>query len=446
MLICCLVVLAGIGIFVPGYMKAGENAQARKKLETTLSSVPGARSAARGLNDQVYARFTENGNLANQDLKVVLEKAAQTSARPLICSDPREEVFPDLRSGNPIIYYRNFSNNYLKVVEDYLVQMNAADRPSEHEEEKVRLDYQKNIVGEKNTRSIAPGGGGMMDMGMDMGMGMAMPGRTRVAEDSPAQKLVNELRRQRSESITVYANKDCFAAYNYWETQPNLEKPIMLMDMWFTQLAAWIQQDVVNAVKLMNGESQRVADSPLKRLIEVSFNGAEVDSGKGGASSRRADTGVVAPRRAGSMNSLPDYVIGAQGAEADVSMAAGIMTYPWTKRVGDDLIDVVHLEIAAIIESTAVNDFINALQTGRLRPDQDPVQQSQITVLQMTLDPIDPEAEKNAGYYYGPGSLVTLRMICEYTLFKSGYSDIMPADVKALFEPVQAGGPGMMKR
>ena len=57
---------------------------------------------------------------------------------------------------------------------------------------------------------------------------------------------------------------------------------------------------------------------------------------------------------------------------------------------------------------------------------------NQITVLQLECEPLDLDAEKQAGYYYGSASLTSLRLVCDYFFFKNGYEDKKPAVVKKI--------------
>ena len=105
-----------------------------------------------------------------------------------------------------------------------------------------------------------------------------------------------------------------------------------------------------------------------------------------------------------------------------------------TERASDELIDVVHFELAVIVDTVAVIDFINALQSLKHdREDPDRHKRNQISILEYVLEPVDVEQEIATGYHYGPASLGVMRIVCEYFFFKSGYEKYQPEPVKSLF-------------
>jgi hypothetical protein len=127
----------------------------------------------------------------------------------------------------------------------------------------------------------------------------------------------------------------------------------------------------------------------------------------------------------------------------------GQITPPWTHRVSDSLVDVVHFETAVVIDTERINDFINVLQSEKTTPvvlsdgkTGTKNWRNQITVLLISVDPIQVDSEKAAGYYYGSASLGVLRVVGEYIFFKNGYDKYKPEIVKKMFSPAPAGGEG----
>jgi hypothetical protein len=526
MILCLLVGVAGFSLLIPGFMTASQIQKEKEKVISATKSVADLRRKAQELNDAVLDQYKQNAKKAQEDQKQLELRAAQTTDRELIFKD----VFPEPSDPGPAtVKYRQFANLYCTTVDGTLKLMNAGDRPSDAEEHKVLEDYQKTIATSSGMGGAAPGmgmGGGMPRGGDFMaggreGMmappGGGMPGRVGgefgggmgmgVSGDPQAMKQIESFRKTRAESISVYANRDTFFGWDYWKNFQQGEREKLLKESWFTQLAAWIQEDVVLSIRQMNGESTSVPKSPVKRLIEVSYSGLPmsmtVTGGVGGgfeAGARPMMGGMgggmgpenVASRRmTGGQNSQPCYVIKrAGGAGAGMggggmgmggmggggmggggmggrpgmgggmsAPAAGGATYEgqitpsWTHRSCDDIVDVVQFEVAVVIDTDRINDFINVLQSEKTTPvtgaDGKTTSENwrnQITVLLASVDPVSVDAEKNGGYYYGSASLGVLRVVCEYLFFKSGYDKYKSNAVKKVFEaPTAMGGMGGME-
>jgi len=411
-------VLAGIALFIPGFMAHAQNEKEMNQIKREYESI---RTLARKtIHDNVMAQVQANKELAQRDVAQVVDLARQTSSRPLIF----DKVFPELEDKNSkIIYYRRFAERYCQFVEQLLEQINAGDRPSVREEEQIRLEQQDATLLTRRGQTTRFG-----------------------STETQADKLINANRRRQAQSIAVYANTDVFFGFDHWKTDPTGDEITMLNDSWFTQIAAWIQTDVAQTVRQINGQSHSAFDSVVKRLIEISFGGSPLTSTPtvvrpGKSSQRNEPAGVALIREDIQRKKMPAYVIAQRDGEGKILSAVGEMATAYTDRASSGLIDVVHFELAVIIDARNVNDFINTLQSEKYTevtlPDgtiQKLNARNQITVLQMALEPVDIEAEHKAGYYYGPGNLKVLRLLCEYIFFKSGYEKFKPAPVKALFD------------
>lgn len=418
-LICCiLIVLLGVGIFLSGMMVASDNRVERDNIETLYESIPPLTN--RIVRDEELTQIEKIARLVENDRDTIYTLAWQTTNRPCIY----EEVFPELDNEDfRIFHYAEFGKKYCRLIESFLRDLNAGDSPSDAEEEKKRLEYQESLSGV-----------GSQDY-------------TRQVRDTEnIQILLENLRMERSQQIAIYATTDSFCCYDHWKSQPMGDKKTMLLDSWYTQLAAWIQEDVVQAISQINGSSQSVSDSPVKRLIEISFGGAKaasVSPRKSASSTYQKTEKGGAPRHfEGSEYNLPAYVLKSKTERSDSDVLVGEMAPSFTKRACDDLVHVVHFELAVVIDSTKIADFINTLQSEKytLTPQTDGTllkqnKRNQITVIQLDIDPIDIEAEKNAGYYYGPASLKVLRIIGEYIFFQKGYQKYIPQPVREIINP-----------
>jgi len=219
------------------------------------------------------------------------------------------------------------------------------------------------------------------------------------------------------------------------------------------------------AIAEINADSKSVPTSHIKRLIEISFQGISVGTSgttvntryTSATPSRFTSTTLnlgAARRVGGSELFLPEYVhqpnVTAPGSITSGSKVenVGQIAASWTQRVSGELVDVVQFEMGVIINTIKIGDFINALQSEKFTKmnltdstHSNQFRRNQITVLQIMIEPIEADLEKESGFYYGPGSLAVLRLVGEYVFFKSGYGASMPKIVKEILNPpVQPAG------
>jgi hypothetical protein len=421
---CVAAFLAGVGFFVPAMMINADNLKDFNGIKAEYDKVNNTMSR-NAVHNNVLAKLRENRDRIREDAKKVILLAQQTSNRSLIY----QKVFPKpWEASSKIIYYRIFADTYYKLIDSFIGEyLGGGPRPSPAEEDNIREEYRKTSV------DGGRGTGGAFSMGAS---------RTRVAE-TPEAILIDELRRDRAGQIKIYVGPDSFCCYDYWKNHDGTgDAKALLMDSWFTQIAAWIEEDVVLSINQVNREAS-VLKNPVKRLIEISFSGGPAtpsgDRGTTGAArtgtSSRQQESLVGRREQNSESYLPDYVIrkSSSGSRDETEVLTGNMTTSMTERASNELIDVVHFELAVIVDTVAVIDFINALQSLKHdRQDPDRHKRNQISVLEYVLEPIDVEQEIAAGYHYGPASLGVMRIVCEYFFFKSGYEKYKPEPVKDL--------------
>jgi len=454
LILCSAVFLLGIGLLVWAYLIGSDNAQRFIKVKDQYDRT--GKLSRQAVNEKELAQLQQKARQAQEDRDTVMFLAKQSTNRPPVYSDVFPEP-PDRQLERH--YYREFDSKLCETITNNLLrQLRAGDRPSKMETD----EYIKKSSGTQT----APG-----DYMMDYGAGYQAPGYA----ESSASKLIDDLQRQKAENMSIYATPDTLFNIEYWKSEPYdiNDREAMQHDSWFAQIAVWIQEDVIDSICQLNDTSKAVLKNPVKRLIEVSFGGnkplvaaaaANVTEATmatmAGGSYFGSESAVVSRRNPDSLGRLPCYVTGGisaggttGGPEAaglmspDTSMflggggfesagtgLMGVIGVPFTGRASNDLIDVVQFELAVIIDSSKIIDFINALQSEK-SSSKDPSgqnQRNQITVLQMITEPLDVEGEKSAGYHYGQGALTVLRLVCEYFFFKSGYEEFKPKPVKEL--------------
>ena len=217
-------------------------------------------------------------------------------------------------------------------------------------------------------------------------------------------KFVEDLRRKRSRENKIYLEPSAISrALNMEET---ISTPPSVEDMWFAQLSLWVQQDACFAIKAMNEKSTNILNSPVKHLLKLDvkrgFDMYEL---------------AVAPGQA---------PVSAEGAPATATPEGEIPRfYPksFTGRVCNSMYDVVHFELAAVVDAKHVRDFIRMLEFGRF-----------VTVLEVDMRHEDLVTRKQEGYDYGDSPVVELSLRGEALFLRDWTAHSadapMPAKVK----------------
>lgn len=453
LLLCGVLILVGIGLFVVGHLFASANDEKLQEVTSQVQKVQQLRSRVVNLGE--LQQLNTDAQKAKQLQQEVERQVRQTSFRPLLS----DEIFPALKSAaNKDLYYSAFARNYCQSVNDLLVLLHAGTPPSQEEIERRA----ESLVGSGATQPGAAAGGMGFDPGM-MAPDFGMPGATGTGRrgDLSNQKarLIETLDRSRAETIGLYATPDSFALYSHWKGMPSGTVDDLARDSWFTQIAAWIQQDVALAIQQLNADSTNVFHSPVKRVIGISFAGnppvsqpTETEftqplSGRGGVSgSRTANPATRQPANGALL--LPIYVTDSGQDARSATLATsqnkskfkGTLVEPYTGRITNDIIDVVHFKLSVVIDAAYADHFKHALQSKKGQGDSE---RNQITVLAFDLQPIDLAAENASGYQYGEGNFAVARIYCEYFFFHEGYAHLMPKQVQDILSPPEKTTPGM---
>jgi hypothetical protein len=329
------------------------------------------------------------------DANAITALAQQTSERELLVYG----MFPEPNETSSAIF-TNFGKRYRKAIEDMVLGLHARDCPTEAE-----------------IADVTKYGGTASNAGYGFG-GSSTQGQSR------NEAIVEQLCKDRAESIPVYASPAIFSGYDFWDNYTYVGRNEAVEDCWKAQIAYWIQKDVVDAIAAIDKGSSSVFKSPVKRLVSISFAGSSMGSGGGrGGSSAPSD--------------MPSYVL----SETD-----GTLTIPWTKRISDADIDVVHFAFSAIVSSKAVEPFMKELcsqkthvfkgWSGQEQPQQ--FVHNQITILTSSVEPVMPATAADR-YRYGDDAAVQLNLVCEYIFNKVGYAAIRPT----LISDAAGGSDGM---
>jgi hypothetical protein len=337
----------------------------------------------------------------------IIEMSNQSSLRELL----DYEVFSIEDASSQL--YIDFGKKFREAIhgpEGLLKRMNSLDAPSE-------VDFRKETTRrETSSRST----------------------RSRRSRSSGSNKaIIDAVCNKRAESILVYASPQAFNWYDFWDDYEYPGQKTALEDCWYSQVAYWIYQDVVETIRAMNASSNSVHTSPVKRLYGIAFQ-SEIKE----PVSRKSSSGNAPD--------TPYYVIEYEDQMLGVE--------PWTDRKSDDNYDVVHFSIGLVVNSRTMMSFIQELCSVKEQPfrvgfkgngELRTSKHNQITVLKQSIEPVIRENAVHEDYRYGDDAVVSLYLVCEYIFDCTGYESLKPESIKELLgqtKKKQASPMGGMRR
>jgi len=331
------------------------------------------------------------------DANQISQLAQQTTQRELLSY----KIFPEPRRDESLGIYQEFGQRYRASIDAMLEQLNATECPTEQEVQDILA-------------TSSPGA-------RTMGSGMPFPSGGGGFSRSKVETMIADVVcTERAKSASMYAVASDLAGYHYWQPEEGgregetfeytgIEESVEAC--WYWQLGHWIIEDVATTISALNGDSDSVLTSPVKRLVSVRFD-------RSGMSSRASDSG------------RPEYVILKQNQQPAAL----------TLRTCNGDTDVVHFDLSVIVSNRDVLRFMRELCSGKTHrfrgylgnePEQI-FQHNQITILASRTEAVQREGSEHALYRYGDDAVVRLDLECEYIFKRSGYEDIMPASVKEL--------------
>jgi hypothetical protein len=195
-----------------------------------------------------------------------------------------------------------------------------------------------------------------------------------------------------------------------------------VLSIWWTQVEFWVWSDVASAIREANAKAQNVTEAPVKHLVNLTIKDDFFPSiANGGAAAAAGgppggDPGAAAAPAGGG---LPDPTV----ALPDNPLA----TQTPTKRLSNNLYDVVQFSMTVDVEADQVPMFLKTLSTNRF-----------ITVTRFEMNPVDSQLMQIRGYVYGPRPVVTLNLDCEELFLRAWTYKLMPASIRtALGIPVE---------
>ncbi len=334
--------------------------------------------------EQRYQKFYE------ADANQIEQLGIQSSQRQLLSY----KIFPKPKDISTLLF-EEFGQRFRYSIDLLLARINARDCPSDTELnrslQRTGSSRSTRKRGSSRRRGASTGSGGV------------------------ESTIIEALCRAKAESASVYANSTDLQGYEFWQEYKYTGIDQAVKDCWYWQIAYWIIEDVVDTIGAMNSDSENVFASPVKRLLGMSFFMGARSNTKSRYSSRTKDTS-------------PGYVV----AFGDGFVGS------FTTRLTDSDIDVVHFQLAVIVDTKTVLSFMEALCSAKQHKfrgflgdtEEQTFKHNQITILSSNISPVDREAQDHRLYRYGQEAMSTLVLTCEYIFNKNGYEEIKPEIVK----------------
>lgn len=426
LLIPVVIGLVSVLLFIPTQLMSSG---LRKKVQT--ESISNGLSRVRSLSnnavsDELLETKTRQLQIRANDANEIARLAIQTTQRQFLSDDIFDVNDPNSLSG---LIFLQFGQRYTDGIDKLIANANARDCPT-----KAELTRAIEESGASSRSRL--GRTGMFDSRMETpgtpapsrnprsGYGMRPLGGIRVRGELE-RLVVEQICQKRAESISFYVNPIELSGYELWkEYDINIQKVQAVEDCWYYQLAYWIIEDVIKTIDSMNSGYDNAVNSPVKRLMNVSFS---MDAY--GASRRtRSSRGRSSRKTDSTDENRPKYVISSDNET--------LLTETCTGRYSNDDIDVIHFNVVCVVSIKDIMAFMKEMCSAKEHKYIDESGQThtymhnQITIMETKLTSVDKESTDHNTYRYGDEGVVELDLICEYIFKKKGYEDFKPESVK----------------
>ena len=312
--------------------------------------------------------------------------AKQSTKRQLLSY----QIFPQPKYDSVFIF-DDFGQKFRNAVDGLIARVNAGDCPTQAELDRFKRGSQARRSLDQNLSEVDA-----------------------AIEDN--------LCREKAERSAVYVKAVDLDGYDFWAEFSYAQaesRDQAVRNCWYSQMAYWIIEDVIDTIDALNSESSSVLTSPVKRLLSVTFP-LVVKKGKVRYVSTRS--------RKDDKDVLPSYVLTPRDG----------FTIAHTRRVSGPDTDIVHFQVEVVVSTDAVLSFMQGLCSARQhvfegwdnsQPEQ-VFKHNQITILRYDIDSVRRDDRTHSLYRYGEDAIVKLSLICEYIFDAKGYDDVKPKAVK----------------
>lgn len=384
----------------------------RKEMKTSLGQLRSVQSWSEDVPSSDQAAIEAGYQDAHaKDAQAVELRVKQCTMRDLISY----RIFPK-PTDTSVQIFTDFGEKFNEKIDSLVRKMNARGAPTDMEVA-AELTHSGHVDGSRSTAYPT--------------LSRRRP-RVRGIKQRPIIDVGSAIKdaflEKRAKEISVYASEYLFGLYSFW-TDYEYMGTQAIEDCWYSQIAFWLYEDAVDTIVAMNRGSDNVLTSPVKRLVGVAFNGIAEYSNPSGSGSTGSRSRVRVPRN------FPRYMT--------ENASSALQVEPWTTRICDEDIDVVHFSVSVVVESKAVLSFMKELCRAKEhsfhgfdgKAPEENYNHNQITILEYSQEPVVRDEISHEKYRYGNAAVVKLNMICEYIFYRTGYDEIKPEKVKDLLKP-----------
>jgi hypothetical protein len=333
------------------------------------------------------------------DANSIERMAIQTTQRKLLSDVIFTLNLDDANSTFSQSFFYQFGRSYRDGIDEFIKNHNARLCPTKEEiESEMEASGINEIV-----RSQA------------LGMGRSTNYMTGQGEENIQGIIMNEICRKRAASASVYIDPYSISGYEFWTNYQYTSWEEDIQNCWYSQLGYWVIEDIFDTIVKMNQGHESLLDSPVKRLMNVSFSD-ELASARAG--NKAGDEKKYTDR--------PEYVLS----------SVDIPKETLTGRYCNDDYDVIHFKVTFIISTNEFPHLVQQLCSAKEHKYTDESGQThtykhnQITVIGTSVRSVDMRSSNHELYRYGDESVSDVELTCEYLFNKNAYKDIMPQSVK----------------
>lgn len=410
-LVAIIVTLISVFLFISTWLMSKNLKTQVQKASISLGQQVQSLSAT-AISAGQMNRELEHLQALQEDANKIGLLAMQSTQRELLSYDVFPE--PDPNMDFSVSVFHTFGHRFRSGVDKLIARVKSRDCPTEVE---VNRALEESL--------LHSGRGGFASTALSRnpiqnGYGRYMSRIERT--------IIDEICKERAESISVYVNPNDLSGYEYWADYEYEGKEEAIKDCWYHQLAFWIIEDVFDTIDSMNSGSENVLTAPVKRLLDITFT-----------------MGLRRPRTGGQMYTgfrrrTPKRESGADKPTYILSAKDGL-TETCTGRYCNEDIDVIHFSTSVLVRAEAVMSFMKELCSGKTHKfsgfsgneTERIFKHNQITILESNIKPINPMDNHHRLYRYGKNAVVELTLVCEYIFCKKGYDQIKPKVVEDEF-------------
>ncbi|NLX21813.1 MAG: hypothetical protein GXY55_09105 [Phycisphaerae bacterium] len=345
------------------------------------------------VNEQMIEQLKRIREDNEQQVQQTMEALAKLGAHVPLHPD----VFPSVKPTNQYAPFQ-FKHAFAEAQRQLLTMLNAKDAPSDDD----RLQEERNLeIQRLRAERMSDLGRGVEERpqpGLTPGRQLAGPGPGPGGRDTTRANLSPEELAREDAMVRVSIMRAqaiyCYASEYNLDQRPavsGVDRPTV-EEMWYAQMALWIQQDVIQALASLNkaaaeelqgrGEHPWVGNLPVKHLQRFNVGGYLPPQGA-------TETGRG---------------FGSGGAATEV----------FTQRGSTDSVDVIHFSLGLVVDARKLPAVIDAICVpGFYTP----------LLVTFAEEPHNPDL---VGYLYGPAPVINVQLDFEGCFLRAKYKEWMP--------------------